>query len=86
MTPERWLELERDQSSHVEHGEIAEGWHFCPEWDGLLIGPGMGEFDHCLCDLWLLWLHSAESRVTFSKASAQMKKRLDEHCCLYGRS
>ena len=29
--------------------EIAEGWHFCVEWDGLLVGPGMLEINCCLC-------------------------------------
>ena len=28
--------------------EVAEGWHFCPEWDGLLVGPGMIE-DETTC-------------------------------------
>lgn len=37
--------------------EVKAGWHFCQEWDSLLIGPGMGEFDNrpdkgeCLCGL-----------------------------------
>jgi hypothetical protein len=30
--------------------EIEEGWHFCVEWDGLLIGPGMeAEMESCCC-------------------------------------
>lgn len=24
--------------------------HFCPEWDGLLVSPGMPEMDACLCE------------------------------------
>lgn len=31
--------------------EIEAGWHFCPEVDFLLIGPGMLEMDNCDCDL-----------------------------------
>lgn len=31
--------------------EVEAGWHFCPEYDYLLIGPGMMEMDHCVCDL-----------------------------------
>jgi hypothetical protein len=76
MTPERWLELERDQNSRVTHGEIADGWHFCPEWDGLLIGPEMGEFQCCLCDMWRLWLASAEHGVRFTRESAKMNRVL----------
>jgi len=29
--------------------EQAEGWHFCREWDGLLVGPGMEELEPCTC-------------------------------------
>lgn len=28
--------------------EIKKGWHFCVHFDGLLIGPGMGDFTYCL--------------------------------------
>lgn len=31
--------------------EIEAGWHFCPEVDFLLIGPGMLEMDDCDCNL-----------------------------------
>jgi hypothetical protein len=26
-----------------------EGWHFCEEWDNLLIGPQMSKILHCSC-------------------------------------
>ena len=29
--------------------EVAEGWHFCPDWDEMLVGPGMPELESCLC-------------------------------------
>ena len=29
--------------------EISEGWHWCYDWDGLLVGPGMDECTHCGC-------------------------------------
>ena len=29
--------------------EISQGWHFCPDFDSLLIGPGEPEFDFCQC-------------------------------------
>jgi hypothetical protein len=32
--------------------EMAEGWHFCCEFDGLLIGPEMKEeMEICSCEL-----------------------------------
>lgn len=48
MTNERWTNVfckEQDLTS----AEISAGWHFCAEWDGLLVGPGMEELEHCLC-------------------------------------
>lgn len=52
MSTERWLELMKDDSlpcPTLTEAEIKEGWHFCPDWDCLLIGPGMMEVEHCLC-------------------------------------
>lgn len=31
--------------------EISEGWHWCPDWDGLLVGPGMPEQNGCQCNI-----------------------------------
>ena len=31
--------------------EMSAGWHFCPDWDYMLIGPGMEEYDGCTCKL-----------------------------------
>lgn len=40
MTDERYEQLmERDGTLSAE--EMAEGWHWCWEFDGLLVGPGM---------------------------------------------
>lgn len=30
--------------------ELFCGWHFCPNSDFLLVGPGMPEFNDCLCE------------------------------------
>lgn len=54
MTEERWkaLMMEGDaRLSPSEVAEVAEGWHWCPEWDYLLIGPGMEmELSCCHCN------------------------------------
>jgi hypothetical protein len=51
MTRERWFELmnDRTESLNLTDAEIVEGWHWCSEWDGLLVGPGMMELDVCQC-------------------------------------
>lgn len=47
MTDDRYARLMADDSEPLQQGEVDAGWHFCPEWDGLLVGPGMWEFEHC---------------------------------------
>jgi len=49
VTHERWLSLMecKDDSLNLTEEEFNEGWHFCAEWDGLLVGPGMMEYDFC---------------------------------------
>lgn len=47
MTTGRWGELMRDDSLELTPEEIKAGWHFCVEFDGLLVGPGMDELQFC---------------------------------------
>lgn len=37
VTKERYEELMSDQSLSLTKEEISEGWHFCNEFDGLLV-------------------------------------------------
>lgn len=51
MTDERWRNLMNDDDAPLTPAEIADGWHFCPEFDGLLIGPDMPqELSICQCN------------------------------------
>ena len=54
MTQERWNYLmqpfDGDESVMLTAQELADGWHWCDEWDGLLIHSDDREFDHCKCD------------------------------------
>lgn len=50
MTNERWKECsESDDFNCLTPSEIKQGWHWCVEFDGLLVGPGMTELRHCHC-------------------------------------
>lgn len=51
MSKERWTELEKNQELKLTEQEIADGWHFCPEWDGLLVNKHdeEGEGAACIC-------------------------------------
>lgn len=53
MDRERRRELEEElHSSPLTEREIALGYHFCPDWDGMLIGPNTGiQLDVCSCDI-----------------------------------
>jgi hypothetical protein len=49
LTHEEWQRYLTGEEPLTEE-MIEDGWHFCPHWDDLLIGPGMGESLHCECE------------------------------------
>ncbi len=49
MSPERYYEVAWDIEKDLTAKEFKEGWHFCCEFDGLLVGPGMEEQKYCNC-------------------------------------
>jgi len=48
MTPERYYQIEV-QGAPLTDEEKEAGWHFCDEWDFMLVGPGTPEQEACLC-------------------------------------
>lgn len=50
MTDERWEDLMCYLTAELTDDEIAAGWHFCPDSDDLLVGPGMDEIECCHCE------------------------------------
>lgn len=50
MNAQRLYELEK-QGACLTEQEIIEGWHFCPDWDYLLIGPMTPEMEACTCHI-----------------------------------
>ena len=49
MPRERWIELMANDDLQLTPEEVAGGWHWCNDFDGLLVGPGMGERENCHC-------------------------------------
>jgi hypothetical protein len=49
MTKERWKQLFESMSEKPTPEENAMGWHFCDDYDGLLVGPPMSEWHTCNC-------------------------------------
>lgn len=48
MPNDRYIRIMQEEEE-LTPDDIAEGWHFCHDFDGLLVGPGMGERAHCHC-------------------------------------
>lgn len=50
VTPERRRELERNEPDQLTPEELALGFHFCWEFDELIVGPPeSGESEPCPC-------------------------------------
>lgn len=70
MTRERWKQLMGDcvagaglQRLTLE--EMESKWHFCDEWDGLLVGPEMEEFEFCSCYRDKIGIEPPEARTKY---------------------
>lgn len=46
MTPGRYRVVD-ELGAGLTSEESAAGWHFCPDWDQMLVGPGMPEYEVC---------------------------------------
>ena len=46
---ERWLDLMESMHQELTEEELEAGWHFCPDFDYLLVGPGMAALECCSC-------------------------------------
>jgi hypothetical protein len=51
MTRQRYVELVRNFELKLTEEEMQEGWHFCCDWDGMLIQKGRADGEECTCEL-----------------------------------
>jgi hypothetical protein len=54
MTSARYKELMAENNVQLTEAEIDQGWHFCEDWDDLLVGPEENSewgdnVNECLC-------------------------------------
>ncbi len=49
MTNERYQHLFNTDGEKITPEENAMGWHWCDEFDGLLVGPTVSEWHCCTC-------------------------------------
>jgi hypothetical protein len=75
MTRERWMELMHPlaESKGIEltNEEVDAGYHFCAEWDGLLIHVDDDEFECCGCS----WMEKFRTPERMKQIEERMEKR-----------
>ena len=76
MDIKRRFALEHNPEAKLTQAELAEGYHFCPEWDGMLIGHKDAETQACTCPTGLQitadgWDVSAE--ITLAETTPKAK-------------
>jgi hypothetical protein len=71
MNRERYIELDRSGTGLTKE-EWEQGWHWCGEWDDMLVGPNTDEALVCSCG------HPAIERWKESEEGKKMQKELDE--------
>lgn len=49
MDDARRIQLDYDLTQNLTQEEFLQGYHFCPDWDFLLVGPEDPEAQACTC-------------------------------------
>ncbi len=49
MDKQRYYELSTNMELKLTPEEVAAGWHFCPDWDDMLIHKDGPEAGGCTC-------------------------------------
>lgn len=80
MTPDRYRQLMDNPEETLTKEEWDSGWHFCNEFDGLVVGPGEAEALVCSCDHPAIeaWKNSEEAQKMQEEQDARMEKMLKE--------
>jgi hypothetical protein len=73
---ERYIEL-NSTGQDLTPEEWNRGWHWCVEWDGLLVGPNTEEALVCSCD------HPVIEAWKKSEEGKRLQKELDDRSAAY---
>lgn len=79
MNRERYNELNQSGTGLTKE-EWEAGWHWCNEWDGLLVGINTDEALVCSCN------HPAIEAWKESEAGKKLQKELDDRSDAYWNS
>lgn len=71
MTRDRFLQIDISGEGLTEE-EWKQGYHWCYEWDAMLVGPGQEEALMCSCD------HPAIEEWKKSEEGKAMRKDMEE--------
>lgn len=64
MDSSRYKQLEKGpQNGELTAEELADGWHWCNDFDGMLVGPGTVELLECTCDNALINIARQEAQM-----------------------
>ena len=78
MTRERWLELMQPYAENdginLTAEEVEAGWHWCEEWDGLLIHVDDDEFLCCCSCYWMQKFRTPERMKAYEERMEQRYK------------
>ena len=78
MTRERWLELMQPYAENdginLTAEEVEAGWHWCEEWDGLLIHVDDDEFLCCCSCSWMEKFRTPERMKAYEERMEQRYK------------
>jgi len=80
MDRERFLELDRSGKGLTDE-EYAQGYHWCYEWDEMLVGPGQPEALVCSCNHPKIeeWKQSEEAQAMLKEREERMNRIPEEN-------
>lgn len=81
MSSERWNRLTETGEALTE-AEMLAGWHWCYDWDDMLVGPGMPEAMCCNCGVPAVneWKTSDEARRLAQELEERNEREEADRC------
>ena len=72
MDRERYIRIQNG-AEDLTPEEVEDGWHFCPEWDDMLIHADDDEFQCCPCS-WMEKYRTPERQAAYEKRREEWEK------------
>jgi len=72
MDRERYIRIQNG-AEDLTPEEVEDGWHFCPDWDDMLIHVDDDEFQCCPCS-WMDKFRTPERQAAYEKRFEEWEK------------